>query len=396
LKQQMQHDFDVIIVGGGLVGAACAIALARQGQQVALLDSKPLSSPAKEGSVEDWDNRIYAISPGNAAWLATLGVWDMLDSNRVCPIENMEVWGDASTEPLQLKAYEANVAQLGFVLENRPLQRALWTGMKKAGVEVFADAHCMAMDTSEQNARLELSTKDFLTAKLVVAADGSNSWIRSQAHIPTQTYDYEQVAVVANFETELSHHNCARQWFSKEGILAWLPLPGKRISMVWSTSNEKADKLLGLEADALAAEVSKAGMQALGNLNLITPAAAFPLRLQTAKNMIAPRLAIVGDAAHQIHPLAGQGVNLGFRDVISLALTLKEKHHYQDMGDLTLLRRYERARRTDMLAIKFVTHGLQKLFENEQSTVRKMRNWGLRFTNNQPALKKLLIKQAVI
>jgi ubiquinone biosynthesis UbiH/UbiF/VisC/COQ6 family hydroxylase len=391
----MSQDFDVVVVGGGLVGVTCAIALAQQGRRTALLDNKPLKDTTLLASA-DWDNRIYAISPGNAAWLATLGIWDTLDQSRICPIENMEVWGDASSEPLQLRAYEANVAQLGFVLENQQLEAALWAQLHTSGVKIFADVECLAMDINEHHASLKLSTQGSFTAKLVIAADGSKSRIRAQAHIPTHSHDYEQMAVVANFETEIPHHNIARQWFSNQGILAWLPLPGNRISIVWSTSNERAGELFWFETEALAAEVNKAGKHALGALKLISPAAAFPLSLQTAKNMIAPRLAIVGDAAHQIHPLAGQGVNLGFRDVISLARILKEKHHFQDIGDLTLLRRYERARRTDMLAMKYVTHGLHKLFENEQPAVKKLRNWGLRITNSRPAIKKLLIKQAVI
>lgn len=392
----MKHDFDVIIVGGGLVGAACAVALARQGHQVALLDSKAPKDQASKGVEDDWDNRIYAISPGNAAWLTTLGVWDMLDNSRICPIENMEVWGDADAEPLQLKAYEANVACLGFIVENRQLQAALWTRMKKAGVHVLTGSECIALDINDEQASIKLANDDCLTAKLLVAADGSHSWVRGQAHISMQAYDYEQMGVVANFETELAHQNIARQWFGNDGILAWLPLPGNRISMVWSASNDKAKQLLGMDAEALAAEVSEAGKQALGSLRLITPAAAFALSLQVAHNLIEPRLALVGDAAHQIHPLAGQGVNLGFRDVISLAQALSEKHAYQDIGDLTLLRRYERERRTDMLAMKHITHGLKSLFANEMPTVRKLRNWGLRLTDGQSQLKKHLIRQAII
>ncbi len=392
----MKHDFDVIIVGGGLVGAACAVALARQGEQVALLDGKAPSDLLSKDVGDDWDNRIYAISPGNAAWLATLDVWDRLDQDRISSIECMEVWGDDNTEPLKLRAHEANVARLGFIVENRQLQAALWTQMKMAGVHVLTGNECVAMDINDERASLTLANGDCLTAKLLVAADGSHSWVRGQAHISVQAYDYEQMGVVANFETELAHQNIARQWFCNDGILAWLPLPGNRISMVWSTSHDKAKQLLGMDAEALAAEVSEAGKQALGGLRLITPAAAFPLNLQTAHDLIEPRLVLVGDAAHQIHPLAGQGVNLGFRDVISLAQALGEKHGYQDVGDLILLRRYERARRTDMLAMKHVTHGLKALFANERPMVRKLRNWGLRLTDSQPALKKHLIRQAII
>jgi 2-polyprenylphenol 6-hydroxylase len=391
----MKHDFDIIIVGGGLVGAACAIALARKGQRVALLDSRPAEDIVSKDIKEDWDNRIYAISPGNAAWLATLGIWNTLDQARICPIENMEVWGDATPEPLQLKAHAANVACLGFIVENRQLQTALWSQLHHAGVDIFAGVTCTALDIDGECASIQLEG-DRLTAKLIVAADGGNSWVRAQAHIVLKAHDYEQMAVVANFATELGHYRVARQWFIDDGILAWLPLPGERISMVWSTSNDKARQLLDMEAEALAAEVSAAGKQALGPLKLITPAAAFPLSMQTAQTLVAPRLALVGDAAHQIHPLAGQGVNLGFRDVISLASVLSEKHDYQDIGDLILLRRYERERRADMLAMKHVTHGLKLLFANEHPAVKRLRNWGLQLTESQAMLKKHLIRQAII
>lgn len=392
----MKHDFDVVIVGGGLVGMACAGALARQGQQVTLLDSNALKIPAPKDNDKSWDNRIYAISPGNAAWLATLDVWDRLDHNRICPIENMEIWGDGNAEPLHLKAYEANVTELGFIVENRQLQLALWEQMTKSGVHVLTGSECIALEINDERASIKLANGDWLTAKLVIAADGGHSWVRAQAHISMQAYDYEQMGVVANFETGLLHQNIARQWFSNDGILAWLPLPGNRISMVWSTSNNKAEQLLGMDAQVLAAEVGEAGKQMLGDLKQITPAAAFPLSLQAAHSLIESRLVLVGDAAHQIHPLAGQGVNLGFRDVISLAQVLNEKHAYHDIGDLSLLRRYERDRRTDMLAMKHITHGLKSLFANERPAVRKLRNWGLRLTDSHPALKKHLIRQAII
>jgi 2-octaprenylphenol hydroxylase len=389
--------YDVIVVGGGLVGAACAIALAQQGHQVTLFDRK---SPDK-GAVDDaWDSRIYAISPGNVAWLETLGVWNTLDQTRICAIESMEIWGDAASAAsqshasLQFKAYDANTTHLGLIVENRQLHQALWSQMHKLGINLVTEVECTALRVDGDEAGLELADGRSFTAKLVVAADGGNSWTRTQAGIPAQIYDYEQMGVVANFETELPHQHIARQWFRNDGVLAWLPLPDNRISMVWSTANAK--HLLSLEAKDLAEEVAEAGARALGSLRVITTAAAFPLAMQTAHTLVKPRLALVGDAAHQIHPLAGQGMNLGFRDVIALAQTLNQRNAYQDIGDSTLLRRYERARKSDMLMMKQLTHGLHLLFENEQPIVKKLRNWGLILTNHQPALKKHLIKQAVI
>lgn len=383
---------DVIVVGGGLVGASCALALAQQGLQVSLLDSK---MPSTHNAVkQNWDSRIYAISPGNAAWLQTLGVWNTLDHERVCAIENMHIWADANDEPLEFKSYEANATDLGFIVENRQLQESLWLALEKAGVNLLTGLECTALNVGRDQATLEIADGRCFTSKLVVAADGGNSWLRGQASIPVQSHDYEQLGVVANFETELPHRHIARQWFREDGVLAWLPLPGKRISMVWSTANDKARHMLGLDAEALAAEVAEAGAHLLGSLTTITAAVAFPLSMQTAYQLVQPRLVLVGDAAHLIHPLAGQGVNLGFRDVIALTDTLAQRSVYQDIGDVILLRHYERARKADMLAMRYLTHGMHALFNNQYGMIKQVRNWGLSVTNRRSALKKYLIKQA--
>lgn len=383
---------DVIVVGGGLVGASCALVLAQQGLQVSLLDSK---LPSRHNAAkQNWDSRIYAISPGNAAWLQTLGVWNTLDQERICAIENMQVWADANVEPLEFKAYEANTTNLGFIVENRQLQDALWLALGRAGVNLLTGLECTALDVGRDQATLKITDGRRFSAKLLIAADGGNSWLRGQASIPVLSHDYEQMGVVANFETELPHRQIARQWFREDGVLAWLPLPGQRISMVWSTANDYAQYLLGLDAEALATEVAAAGAGSLGSLKTITAAVAFPLSMQTAQQLVQPRLALVGDAAHQIHPLAGQGVNLGFRDVIALAGTLAQKNVYQDIGDVILLRQFERARKADILAMRSLTHGMHALFNNQHGMIKQVRNWGLLLTNRRSELKKYLIKQA--
>lgn len=387
----MSHDFDVIVVGGGLVGSACANALAQSGHRVALLEARKLNV---EDLTSGWDSRIYAISPGNAKWLEALGIWNLLDTNRICPITSMHIWGDEDAAELQFNAYEANTANLGFIVENRQLQQSFWSRLPEAGVEVITGT-ATSVDWQSDQAKVQLAGGRWLSAKLIVAADGGSSWTREQAGITAQAHQYEQMGVVANFETELPHRHIARQWFGVDGVLAWLPLPGNRISIVWSTSNNHAEHLQGLEAEDLAAEVAEAGKHILGNMRLTTPAAAFPLALLTAQQLVKPRLVLIGDAAHLLHPLAGQGVNLGFRDAMTLVRTLAAGKPMQDIGDIMLLRRYERARKADMMAMQYMTHGLHGLFANQRPVMNKLRNWGLTLTNRQVVLKKYLIKQAI-
>ena len=385
--------FDAVVIGGGLVGTACAVALAQQGFKLALIESaQPMGMPADN----DWDSRIYAISPGNAAWLEGLGVWSALDQSRITSIVKMLVYGDDGESRLEFNAYEANAACLGHIVESRLLQHGLWAPLSQSSVEVQTGVQCKSIDWQHDLALIQLDDGQSISSKLVIAADGANSWVRGQTDIALQGHDYGQMGVVANFETTLSHQCIARQWFREDGVMAWLPLAGNRISMVWSTHQVHAEALLNLSPQALSDCVAEAGQHVLGELRLITPAAAFPLSLQSVHTVLKPRLVLIGDAAHVIHPLAGQGVNLGFRDVEALAKILEQRSTYQDIGDAMLLRRYERCRKADIMAMQHATDGLQKLFANPQPLVKKLRNWGLRLTDSQATLKKRLMAQAMI
>jgi len=388
-----QLDFDIIVVGGGLVGASAAVELSTQGFRVALVDKESPQFNQDHNLANDWDNRIYAISPGNAAWLETLGVWGGLDPARLCPIERMEVFGDAHAEPLVFDAYEVNALNLGVILENRTLLQTLWSKLAALDIHVETSAQVESLVVGEENASISLENGVVLNARLIIGADGGNSWVRRQSGVGVKMHDYQQMGVVANFETELPHGNIARQWFAENGVLAWLPLPGNRISIVWSTEN--AAELMKLSPEELTNRVSEAGGHALDILRIISEAAAFKLVKQTANQLVSPRIALVGDAAHQIHPLAGQGVNLGFRDVIALSEVLKQASKQEDIGDTYVLRRYERARQADILALGSVTHGLHWLFELQSPMVKKIRNFGLGLTGQQQVLKSYLIKQAI-
>ncbi len=384
-------NFDVIIIGGGLVGASLALALGKAGLKVAVVEPK---LPQARSGV--WDARIYAISPGSAAFLDSCGIWGQLDRTRICQVEEMRIFGDESRSELGFNAYDAGLRELAIILENRALQETMWRALPEVpNIDVVAPAECENLLLAENAAELTLKDGRILRARLIVGADGADSWVRQQAGIEVDTRQYGQMAVVANFSTEKAHRNTAFQWFLRAGVLALLPLPGKHVSMVWSVATERAEELLALTHQELAACVTLASGGVVGDLQVMTPAAAFPLRIQRVARLIAPRLALVGDAAHNVHPLAGQGVNLGFRDARELAHVLGRSGAQTDCGDYYLLRQYERARAEDIAAMRLATDTLQKLFGSASPTLRKLRNFGLRVTDRQLFLKNLFIQHAV-
>jgi 2-octaprenylphenol hydroxylase len=388
---QSKH-YDVVVIGAALVGASAAVGLAKQGFKVALIDTKAPSFGSADPEV--WDSRIYAISPGNVDWLGQIGVWARVNQARLTAIAGMHVWADANSPHLSFDAADVHLENLGVILENSCLHQALWDELKSLDVDVMLDVQCADIDFGLQAVTIRMMNGTSLFAQLVVAADGGNSWVRSQTALGVQKKVYEHVGVVANFEVELPHQNVARQWFVEDGILAWLPLPGNRISMVWSTKD--AQHLMQLSPEDLCQSVAQAGCFQLGEMKLISPSLAFPLVKQNANSIIANRLALVGDAAHQVHPMAGQGVNLGFRDVVELLQVLSDRHPLADIGDRFLLRRYERARKTDVLAMQGLTHGLYAVFDSKQALVKILRDWGLVLPNRLTGLKKQLMKRALI
>lgn len=388
------NDYDVLVVGGGLVGAATALALAQGGMKLALVEQAPPSPLPNDAS---WDSRIYAITPGNAGFLRRLGVWDALDASRIAPIHTMRIWGDDGEAQLEFDSYAAGVPELGFIVESRLMQDGLWRALQdEPNVELVCPASCAALEMTASVARLRLQDSCVLSARLLVGADGSSSWVRRQAGIDVDILPYRQLGVVANLETEKSHGDIARQWFLQDGILAWLPLPGKRISIVWSAYEQQAQALLQLDAKTFCDKVAQAGHYALGSLRQFTAPQAFPLNLRCNKAMIAPRLALVGDAAHGVHPLSGQGANLGFRDAAALSQVLLAARPNEDIGGELLLRRYERARKADVYSTQAVTTGLQKLFNNNDPLLARLRNFGLGMVDHISPLKRQLMARAIL
>jgi 2-polyprenylphenol 6-hydroxylase len=390
-------SFDVVIAGAGLVGLALAPALARTRLRVALVDRAPVAAP--ESDPESWDPRVYAVSPGSATFLRSLGAWQMLQPERIEAVEAMHVAGDGGST-LEFSAYELGERALAWIVEERALRAALLPLVFEAGVKVIGGAALTSLDRAPDAATLTFAdsagTLRSLSAKLVVGADGARSWVRHAAGLAIEPRPYGQTAVVANFACERAHHGIATQWFRTDGsVLAWLPLPGHRISIVWSAPDGLANELGALDASALAERVAEAGGQALGALTSITAAASFPLAFLKLPATIAHRLALVGDAAHGVHPLAGQGVNLGFGDVEALACVLAERGPATDPGEPVLLERFARRRAGPVLAMQTVTDGLVRLFGPTDPWLRTLRNVGLTAVDRLPLLKRVLAQPAL-
>lgn len=387
--------FDIVVIGGGLVGASLVVALKGCGLKIALIESR-LPTPLPNDA--SWDSRIYAISPGSAAFLQMLGLWQQVEVARTTPVYEMKVFGDDGAARLDFSAYESGLSELAFIAENRQLQTAVWnalTNVSDENVTVFCPAQCVSLSWHESWADLQLADGSMLQAALVVGADGVNSWVRKQAEIEVVQHPYHQVGVVANFSTEISHYNTAYQWFRRDGVLALLPLPNKQVSMVWSANESRADELRNLSGEELCQQVAEAANHTLGKFQLVTEPVGFPLNFVHVKTLVKPRLVLIGDAAHGIHPLAGQGVNLGLRDARELAAILMNRGLQSDCGDFMLLRRYERARKEDILAMEFVTDGLQKLFGSTDPILIRLRNLGFEITNRLPLLKNRLMQHAL-
>jgi ubiquinone biosynthesis UbiH/UbiF/VisC/COQ6 family hydroxylase len=386
----VSDHFDIVILGGGLNGAALASALKNGPHSIALLEPHP---PAPAASDTHWDSRIYAYSPGNVEWLHALGAWTA--PVRAQAVYAMRIHGDDSVR-LTFDAIDAGLPELAWIAENSRLQAAIWqTLLGHPNVKIIASAaRAVTWGSNAQHQhQLHLHDGRTLTADLLIGADGAQSWLRTQAGIGYDEEDYKHIGVVANFETEKPHRGSAFQWFRPDGVLAYLPLPGNRISMVWSTPPERAAELQTLPPEKLALRATEAGVGTLGNLRCITPAAGFPLKRRRAHEWVRPGLALIGDAAHTVHPLAGQGVNLGFRDSRLLADVLASGGNPGEIGRLTS---YAARRMEDVASMQFTTGGLKKLFARDDSLSRTLRNLGMGLANQIHPINQALTRHAVL
>jgi len=386
--------YDVIVLGAGPVGLAVAAALGREGLGVALLEHGALAAYEEPSNADDWDQRVYALSPGSADFLRGLGAWQRLPPERLAAIEMMDVHGDRGGA-IVFSAYDLGERALAWIVENRELCATLVEAVRTcAKVAVLAPCDPTAIAWRVDGALVELADGRRLSARLIVGADGVRSWARREAGIAREPRPYGQTAVVANFGAAHAHRGRAFQWFVEgRGVLAWLPLPGRRVSMVWSAPDALAQELLALDAAALAQRVAAAGGEALGALALISKPAAFPLSFLKLDSPVGPRLALVGDAAHVVHPLAGQGVNLGLGDAAMLAAVLKSRGPVDDAGAAILLERFARKRALAVLSMQMVTDGLVRLFA--VPPLAALRNRGMNLVAAFAPVRRLLAQPAL-
>ncbi len=386
----------VCIVGNGAIAKTAALAFAQSGLSVTLLGPPPAPTRPDEAS---WDVRVFALNHTAHRLLDCLKVWGAMDQSRIAPVDAMLVNGDGSKAgALNFDAYGAHTGTLCWIVEDRNLNQALDAALRFAQNVHFVHGKAVALKHDEQGAVITLDDGSHLGASLVVGADGAQSWVRGQCDIGLDYRPYNQSGVVSNFACELPHHGVAHQWFTGEqGIVALLPLPGNQVSLVWSAPDMLADALCREGATALAERLAAFAREKLGKLTPLQPEVvkAFPLRLMRPHSMVAPRVALVGDAAHVVHPLAGHGMNLGFGDVQELVKAVAEREEHRSIGDDRVLSRYARARKEEVSLMLATTDGLERLFGADLEPVRAVRNFGLNLLDKLPGVKRRLISHAL-
>ena len=395
----MPRDFDVVIGGGAMVGAAVAALLVTdpraRGLRVALVEANPATMPLRH---EPPELRVSALSRASEQLLRAVGAWDPLSARAPCAYERMRVWDEASAadseEALVFDAALLGERDLGCIVENRAVAAALLAAALRHGVTVFA-APVEGLTVTADVAEVLVGGRSLKTA-LVVAADGAASTLRAQAGIAVTARPYDQRAVVACLACERPHGAEARQRFLADGPVALLPLADGSVSLVWSTRTDEAERLVALTDEDFSAAVTAATDRVLGELTVHGARQSFPLSRDHADTYAVARVALVGDAAHTIHPLAGQGVNLGFLDAAQLAETvLAARDAGEDWGDRAVLGRYSRARRAENLLVAAALDNLNRLFTAKGSAVASLRRAGLRAVNGSPLVKSRLIREAM-
>ncbi|MDH5445257.1 MAG: UbiH/UbiF/VisC/COQ6 family ubiquinone biosynthesis hydroxylase [Gammaproteobacteria bacterium] len=383
---------DIVIVGGGMVGATLACALGDSHLSVILLEagSGEYTLPDK-----GYELRVSAITRASQRIFETLGVWPGIESRRISPYRDMHVWDASGSGVIHFDSADIGEATLGHIIENNVITAALYERLSSfENIEVIKNCHTESISISAENASLALKNGKTIKTSLIIGADGSRSSIRQQFDISVRGWDYDHTAVVTYVKTEKDHQETAWQRFLPSGPLAFLPLPDNYSSIVWSTRPDHAKELTSMTDDTFCSALSTAFEHTLGDVIECGPRAGFPLRFFVANEYVRPRLALVGDAAHTIHPLAGQGVNLGLADVASLAEVLMAADA-NVIGDMNVLRRYERWRKADSMSLFIAMDSLKRLFGTEHLAVKWIRNFGMSLTNRIGPVKNHLVRSAM-
>ena len=399
------QTFDILVAGGGMIGSALALGLSRQGWHVGLVEGSGheslVEAPDSATTVADFEPRVSAISVASQQLLEQLGVWSEVTAGRHCPYQTMTVWDGDGTGRIQFEAAELQARALGTIVENRSIVRSLFRALEQSPVELIDGARITGCKRLSESYTVELEDGRSLSAGLLVGCDGANSRLRQWVGLPTREWDYDQQAIVCTVKTSQSHRFTAWQRFSTTGPLAFLPLLPESgdehyCSIVWSQDTGEARRLMALDDTDFAAELERAIERELGSVESISGRFAFPLRQRHAKDYIAPGFALVGDAAHTIHPLAGQGANLGYGDVRALLdeLSRAKKAGLSPANELVLAR-YQRRRKGENLAMMAAMEGFKQLFGRDELPVRWLRNTGLRWLNQMGPVKNRIAAEAM-
>ncbi len=384
--------FDLVIVGGGMVGLALAASLRKAPLRIAVIESFP-----PQTSTEQITNRVSALNLASQNLLTELGVWSDLTAIRATAYNDMEVWEKDSFAKIEFSGKNLGLTHLGHIVENHLIQHTLWQNVLSQKNAEILTALPQTIAVTDSNAIMTLNNGHMLSAKLIVGADGANSWVRKQADIPLVFRDYGHHALVCNVKTEEPHQNTARQIFAGESILAFLPLHNANLcSIVWSQPPKQAEYLTQCTEEEFNKALTVAFDGKLGLCQVKGARNSIPLTARYARDFAKKRIALVGDAAHTIHPLAGLGVNLGFQDVISLAQEIEKNLSMNvDIGEYRYLRHYERWRKTEAVKMLVAMQGLKDLFNGSNPIKKLVRGIGLSATNQFTPLKGQLIKQAL-
>lgn len=401
----VNKQYDILIVGGGLVGVVLAAAIvnnpANKSVSIALIEKSNAPQRTQSiGTIEDFDSRVVALSHTSIELLKELNVWNEIEKQRVCPYLSMQVWDDEGTGSIEFNAEDLAQDNLGVIVENRIVLCALLDIIESSDqIEVLRGREVTAFTKKNSKQYVTLDNHSIIESHLLIAADGGNSKIRELSGLTTRSWDYNHKAIVTIVKTEESHQFTAWQNFRSTGPLAFLPIDHaseKFCSIVWSIENDKADELMAMSDADFCVAVGDAFQCKLGKVELISTRYCFPLKQRHAKDYIEQQLALVGDAAHTIHPLAGQGVNIGLLDAKALADEIsRASSRGLDLSDNSILRRYQRQRKKHNVEVMLLMEAFKRLFGSRRLDLRWLRNSGLKTLDAVKPVKNWLAKQAM-